>query len=883
MANQAVLAMEVLAIRLPDVNLWEEEHFNQTMAIMEQAKSSGSWVYVFYTASDVLGNDEWLFTLAGYEAGLLNNQTTFLFAETNYKVFDGSNNALLPPAAHASLSGSFSQRGKTIKNRYDAYMDFISGLDPDAILAMGMQEADINNLFEPTWITQPTGLAEWNAFRFDGAVTMFLALHEMRQAGLEFSASDFMDAVKATTLKGVFGDISWDESLNRQGLVYNIFQLQVLPLSPQALEIARDSLYPLASKIVNVASIALTPGADGLLHPVIDIGLVRYRNGVNTQTGGPLVMEAPSCEPGYFKDFPFQSSSACKPCAAGSYRNMERGFSSCTRCSKGTYSALTGSSICTACPAGRYARDVQSTACEVCSPGSFAEKQSSECRNCSIGTAQGEAEQSQCNICPPGTHAPTKGSLQCANCSAGTYQREEQQADCTECTVGKHSAEEVSIECQDCLPGKYQSSAGQSECAKCPDGMTTYHSRSVSRVACLCSSGLFLVRADPTSEGSCEICVEGLDCNWLAFVAGRPEENTDMVDQLIRETFADQTEPHTLRGFYANTREELPAAAFTGISGKLSVWECFSDDRMCPGGKPGTCAFGRQNIACAECQDSMVPSDDGTCQDCEAGSSVPFVCAILGLVVIMVVVYYVVDTQDRANQPKSLVTTGLVIGILITFVQQVGVLSVMAIYWVAPLSTIFELTKVLHFDIQLLRMECFTSMSPFLKFAMKLAGGGSVILCTIVIHIIWVACKHHARFKQRMPTLVSVTGTFFTVFLIATVNMAIVPLQCSGKHPSGLTTNRKYSTVICEETGEHDAMRSLGLVALIVPVIFLVACFHAVYQFPRRIQSFDIRFLQMFSFLLFKFKPEVYWLTPLLTDHPSDAWPDSTQPWMEWS
>jgi len=54
-------------------------------------------------------------------------------------------------------------------------------------------------------------------------------------------------------------------------------------------------------------------------------------------------------------------------------------------------------------------------------------------------------------------------------------------------------------------------------------------------------------------------------------------------------------------------------------------------------------------------------------------------------------------------------------------------------------------------------------------------------------------------------------------------------------------------------------MVAAGMTFLLIPIAFVAGCCLVVYQFPRRTQALDTRFLHMFAFLLFRYKPDVYW------------------------
>ena len=67
--------------------------------------------------------------------------------------------------------------------------------------------------------------------------------------------------------------------------------------------------------------------------------------------------------------------------------------------------------------------------------------------------------------------------------------------------------------------------------------------------------------------------------------------------------------------------------------------------------------------------------------------------------------------------------------------------------------------------------------------------------------------------------------------------------------------------VICWDGNEPDqlTMMGIGLVALIMPIGFLVWCCHLVRVFPIKIRFHDANFMKTYAFLFFRFTTESYW------------------------
>eukprot|EP00413_Alexandrium_margalefii_P006868 CAMPEP_0204539372 /NCGR_PEP_ID=MMETSP0661-20131031/16677_1 /ASSEMBLY_ACC=CAM_ASM_000606 /TAXON_ID=109239 /ORGANISM="Alexandrium margalefi, Strain AMGDE01CS-322" /LENGTH=606 /DNA_ID=CAMNT_0051545979 /DNA_START=50 /DNA_END=1867 /DNA_ORIENTATION=- len=102
-------------------------------------------------------------------------------------------------------------------------------------------------------------------------------------------------------------------------------------------------------------------------------------------------------------------------------------------------------------------------------------------------------------------------------------------------------------------------------------------------------------------------------------------------------------------------------------------------------------------------------------------------------------------------------------------------------------------------------------------------------------------------------------GTAFLAFLIAIISATLSPLQCE-HHPNQSWTIREFPSVACWESEEHRNMVIIGLVAfLCIPLPYMAKCAAVVLEFPRRMREGDVEFLQEYTFLFVRSRPEVYW------------------------
>ena len=223
---------------------------------------------------------------------------------------------------------------------------------------------------------------------------------------------------------------------------------------------------------------------------------------------------------------------------------------------------------------------------------------------------------------------------------------------------------------------------------------------------------------------------------------------------------------------------------------------------------------------------------------------------------LLAVVYHLIDTQNRVTQSHALLLCGIAVGQLVTVTQQLGVVGMMNVGWEEPLKSFMQLISLLTFDIEVLRLNCVSSVSPVERYVGKV----SIILVTIIImlliHCIFVFVRYNGEFKARMPSLIGAIGTLFMVFYISVASTVLEPLQCQ-EHPNGSWTIRKYQGIICWETDDHLVMLIVGAFAFfMVPVAYLVACIWVVCELPKRMKDGDSAFLKAFSFLFFRFRAQ---------------------------
>jgi len=292
-------------------------------------------------------------------------------------------------------------------------------------------------------------------------------------------------------------------------------------------------------------------------------------------------------------------------------------------------------------------------------------------------------------------------------------------------------------------------------------------------------------------------------------------------------------------------------------SADLSVYRCHGELKRCAGGPPGqVCADGRTGLTCAECLDDMTPGADGKCKSCSGGDRGVFAVVVLAFVALVTAGYHLVDTHNRVTQSHSLLLCAFALSQLTTVTQQLGVVGRMSVQWEEPLTSFFQLFNLLSFDIEVLRLNCVSSVAPVTQYLLKVAAILFCVPLVTAVHCIYVACRHHGKFAARIPVLCGAIGTLFMVFYISVTSNVLEPLQCQG-HPNGKWTVRGYQSILCWESREHTVMLILSCMAfLMVPVAFLAVAAKVVREHPRRMQHGDDKFLKTFAFFFFRFRAQ---------------------------
>ena len=235
--------------------------------------------------------------------------------------------------------------------------------------------------------------------------------------------------------------------------------------------------------------------------------------GINNYRTGTGAYECINCQNGYDNQNGYQ----CDACAAGKYATSGN---TCTNCNPGYITnrlANTGAWTCTACGATdtrTYSPNSQ-TACATCPSGSITARSSSD-------TAVVTYDATQCNACTTGKYS-NDANTACATCGAGhvtargtstTSLVSSAATHCNACPVS-HWTPNNQMACTLCPPGSETNtltSVGASTCTACPAGEWTSDSSIACQAWSICPPGEYKVEHTDSSDGRCDVCVDGEFC-----------------------------------------------------------------------------------------------------------------------------------------------------------------------------------------------------------------------------------------------------------------------------------------------------------------------------------------------------------------------------------
>ncbi|CAE7945238.1 unnamed protein product, partial [Symbiodinium sp. KB8] len=305
---------------------------------------------------------------------------------------------------------------------------------------------------------------------------------------------------------------------------------------------------------------------------------------------------------------------------------------------------------------------------------------------------------------------------------------------------------------------------------------------------------------------------------------------------------------------------ELVSGYYSSEENPGAVFKCYGDPGRCPGGRPGTCAFGRDalSVACAACLPGLRPSG-ATCAPCTGGDY--FLIAVVGLLVFggTGLKHFLVLQQDPSliKRQNGLLTASLFATQLVVCLQLVIVIQKIDITWDEPFLMLMKTFSFLSAEVifeSLSAISCVTRVTSTLQFLMQtLVVPASFMAAPMVLHLAVVLIWRRKSWELHL--LFETLGSLFVLFFIALCTAVVEPFQCQ-IHPNGLSTMQSSRGTLCNFEGSHFEMCLLGGILGCLPISFLAFCSWVILvDFPKRLRKADVKFIRACSFLVLRFRP----------------------------
>jgi len=330
----------------------------------------------------------------------------------------------------------------------------------------------------------------------------------------------------------------------------------------------------------------------------------------------------------------------------------------------------------------------------------------------------------QCNeipgadqCCSCGGGGAGANGVNCNTCTADTYSFEDPayryrlRTECRPCPVEASTGNATGVTslcgCM-CREGFFLSDGGQcaqgaspphatGTCEPCPYLRTTAGRGALSEAECRCDTTIEGFIDDEGECGcdqnhflnhvseACQQCAdEGEDCAWLP-----PLKN------LTHSTLP----PDLLPGYWAATgylAGAADAAVVRSFAGH-SIYKCFGS-KTCVDHK-GTCAEGREGVACSLCKPGYTGDAEGPCRKCEGSGAAAVVLMLAASPVAVLVAHALISGESSRREALAALRAFRVSARqLIKHLQVVGVVSGFTIQWPEDVKQVFERITIFTFD-----------------------------------------------------------------------------------------------------------------------------------------------------------------------------------------
>jgi hypothetical protein len=325
------------------------------------------------------------------------------------------------------------------------------------------------------------------------------------------------------------------------------------------------------------------------------------------------------------------------------------------------------------CPSGE-ALIFTTNECEGCPPGS--EYSNKLCAPCKPGN-RGTEGQAGCEKCLPGTYQPEEGQLTCLDADPGYFVEFRESVAQAACVPGTAQGLAGSTVCEDCDFGTFSLAAAALSCLNCSALETTLKVRRTDNTSCVCADGAF--RSQDNND-DCVVCGDGLDC-----IAGQP--------------------PRINPGY-----NSLPIDGILLANGDSSykikdIYFC-AESEPCPGGEPGTCAFGHDStsISCGRCEKGFY-HEKGMCTACTGISYLP-IMGFFAIFLIFCLSVVLALTRAGVKISHNTILAGATVACFAFAIQSYSVLASFDLNWGEPFETILFYMSLMTFNLDVLHFRC---------------------------------------------------------------------------------------------------------------------------------------------------------------------------------
>mmetsp|Transcript_135156 Transcript_135156/g.431494 ORF Transcript_135156/g.431494 Transcript_135156/m.431494 type:complete len:1353 (-) Transcript_135156:426-4484(-) len=477
------------------------------------------------------------------------------------------------------------------------------------------------------------------------------------------------------------------------------------------------------------------------------------------------------------------------------------------------------------CPEGQRSEDDGS--CTPCPPGTvgFVEGVKHSCRPCMPGLYQPSSSKMMCVLCPSGRGAALDGATECEACAAGSSTMgREGRVQCEPCEPGQEAVAPGQERCSSCPRGTYSLDEGSSECITCDSGTTTRELGSRNASACGCSAGNYLLKT-AGGQGQCQAC---------------------------------QTPSFICAGFGAEP--VIVAGYMSLVDEPLKAFACLEPEH-CPGGGPGRCAAHRDasSVACGDCAAGSYEGS-GKCQPCQEYQSWKLALVLLAVVIVMVPV--ALASMKFVNREDFFMThsstdVAVLVSMSVSVLQAFTTFGMLSITWFEPVASLFKALGALSLNLQILRVSCVVTIGPVASFILDLCP---ILACAGIAFGSLLIKKVRKPGTDFMAQYVNTMGALGSMFFISIVLGCMQPFICYSHPGRNGMSMRSRPSVLCFDSKSHTLMSAVGIVALgLVPLPLVALACYSTRKYPLMIvRSESHRLLTATRFLFLKFKEEKY-------------------------